>query len=920
MAGSKRSVKEKVITAKTNGESRGGWEAVLGQMTSDLIFIIDREDSYVYTNPAFKTLLGLEPKALLGKKWGDFIDPEDLERIKKARLGQVYEFRQINSKGNPVWFEGRFSTKEVNRSTFLIGVARPFGKRKKENEKLKKTVDKYRHLLQSAPVMIFQQDEKLKYTYINRQLKPFNQIKLLGLTDEVLPVKKDELKALVEAKKSVLEGLREVAHTTRMSVDGEIYYFEFLIEPNLSQSGKVTGISGTMTDVTGRQVKHLALIGTQKRYGMAISNGQAFYIEYDVLTRKGFVPDQWAESMGYNAGDLPTPAERFAWWKARIHPDDRTYVLKHYNDFISGRVDSYRVEYRWRHQDGSFVWVRSVSQAYRRDEKGKAKLVTGLRFDITQEKHREHLLKLSAEASRAITPSLDHIHVLKRVTRTMVPLAADWASIHLIEEDGNLANVAYSGDQGETMLWAVKQVSNKAIDLGIPALETIISSGKTALVEEIDDSMLTKAAKDQYQLSTLRKMQLLQILYAPLKVKKKTVGVMTLVISESRRRFEPEDRDIVEQIANKVSLAIENSVLYQEVKWERERLVELLANVPSIVWETWADSEGNEQVNFVSPYIKEMTGYTTEDWLSKPNFWLTITHPKDRKKAADELAEIYRQGQGGISRHRWLTKDNRTIWVESRSFVVKNSAGIPVGMRGVTLDVTEQMEEERRKDEFISIASHELKTPITSVKVFNHILKKIIAEDSDERVQTYLKRMDTQLNKLTMIINDLLDVTKIQSGRVSFNWEDSDLKKMVQEAVENHQTIHSHYRFGIDGDINGLVKIDRERINQVLVNLLSNAVKYSPRSTEVIVLLSQNDNEVVVGVKDFGIGIPQEHQNKIFSRFYRVQGSDDKTFPGLGIGLYICKQIIDRHQGKIWLESEAGSGSTFYFSLPVKPK
>lgn len=222
------------------------------------------------------------------------------------------------------------------------------------------------------------------------------------------------------------------------------------------------------------------------------------------------------------------------------------------------------------------------------------------------------------------------------------------------------------------------------------------------------------------------------------------------------------------------------------------------------------------------------------------------------------------------------------------------------------------------RDDFISVASHELKTPVTSVKMFTQVLKKHSEQIGDTKAVSHLSKMDKQINKLTELIYDLLNVSKIQAGRMEFREELFDMDKAVQEVVDILQQSESKHKILIKGASKKKILGDEERIGQVINNLISNAIKYSPRADKVIIRLSSDTKSVYVEVQDYGIGMDKAHLERIFERFYRVYDTTDKTFPGLGIGLYISSEIIKRHGGKLWVESKPGIGSIFHFSVPIK--
>lgn len=219
------------------------------------------------------------------------------------------------------------------------------------------------------------------------------------------------------------------------------------------------------------------------------------------------------------------------------------------------------------------------------------------------------------------------------------------------------------------------------------------------------------------------------------------------------------------------------------------------------------------------------------------------------------------------------------------------------------------------RETFLSIASHELKTPITSMKVYAQILGKLLRGNPDPKISQYLRKINDQVDKQTKLIEDLLNISKIQVGKFKFEVKEFDLWQLIVETVEALQATTDH-RIVIQGKPAGKIKGDKDRIGQVIINLLTNAIKYSPDAQEIIVAVSATPRQATVAVRDFGIGIAKKNLKNIFNRFYQVGNSQQKTYPGLGIGLYVSAEIIERHHGRIWVTSRQGKGSTFSFSLP----
>jgi len=233
----------------------------------------------------------------------------------------------------------------------------------------------------------------------------------------------------------------------------------------------------------------------------------------------------------------------------------------------------------------------------------------------------------------------------------------------------------------------------------------------------------------------------------------------------------------------------------------------------------------------------------------------------------------------------------------------------------VKKDIEERIEADKKKDEFISIASHELKTPVTSLKAYTQILQATFDEEHNAQAAQMLSKMDKQIDKLTTLIVDLLDVTKIDKGELVFEMEDFDFNKLVEEIAEEMQRTTKSHKIVVELNPCDPVKADRNRIGQVIVNFISNAIKYSPDGHEIIIKTFCENNKVSLSVQDDGIGIPKEEHSNIFKRFFRVSGKSNYTFPGMGLGLYISSEIIKRHSGRIFFDSEEGKGSNFSFEI-----
>jgi len=284
------------------------------------------------------------------------------------------------------------------------------------------------------------------------------------------------------------------------------------------------------------------------------------------------------------------------------------------------------------------------------------------------------------------------------------------------------------------------------------------------------------------------------------------------------------------------------------------------------------------------------------------------------------LALTLRTGKPVIDNELRVTrKDGKHLHLQVSAVPIYNKDGKLIAAASITNDVTAQRELEKRKDDFVNMASHELKTPITSMKLYIETFLSKSHSIKDERSIKIINRIKYQMEKLQDLVTDLLDVSRIQTGKLVFRKEEFVLNTLIEETVAGLQEAAKNHTISFTETKPVIVYADRFRLYQVLTNLLTNAIKYSEEGSPIKMKLTNSNNKATVAVKDNGIGIPKDQQRKIFDRLYQVTDAKEKTFPGLGMGLYISREIIRRHRGSIWVESEKDKGSTFYFSLPLKP-
>ena len=367
-----------------------------------------------------------------------------------------------------------------------------------------------------------------------------------------------------------------------------------------------------------------------------------------------------------------------------------------------------------------------------------------------------------------------------------------------------------------------------------------------------------------------------------------------------------------------ILLALEDitdrSLAEEKLKGSEERLRLLVQNAFDIL--TMLSKDGT--ILYESDSMERILGYSASDRIGKNIFTDPIVHDDDReiKRAAFQKA-ISAPHEVVKTEFRLRHKNGSHRDIEAVYVNLLDDPRVGAVVANYH-DITDRKILEQQKDEFIGIASHELKTPVTSIKAYTQILQDVFEKAKDKNSAGLLEKMNGQVDRLTELIVDLLDFTRIEGGRLKFREQNFEINELIAEIAEDMQRTARNHTIEKKLDRPAQMHGDRERIGQVLTNLLGNAIKYSPNGKRIIISSKVEKGEVTISVQDFGIGIDGRIRDKVFDRFFRVTEPVMNTFPGLGLGLYIASEIVKRQGGRIGVKSKKGKGSTFYFSLPIK--
>jgi PAS domain S-box-containing protein len=504
-------------------------------------------------------------------------------------------------------------------------------------------------------------------------------------------------------------------------------------------------------------------------------------------------------------------------------------------------------------------------------------------------RQREFLLQIS----RALTAQLDLTSVLQLVIDVSVDLLAGTSGLIALREDNGVLQVRAAAKLPPDVWPAFSEL------LATPLQETRLLG-----------SRLREVAADV-------KLPLRQVIALPLSFSQTTVGVIYVFRAAVNVAFSRDDEQFLQSFADQAAIAVTNARLYEGVLREKQRLdalIEHSADGVMILDNRWRITTFNRT-------MEVLTGWPREEALGRPcaealaiqttqgvNICL-VDCPLQRRPPLDNPVV-----------EGWVTaRDGRRRFVQSRYAVQRGPQGEFMGAIANVRDITQQKVEEETQNTFISVISHELKTPVSIIKGYAETLARDDVHWDESTMRDGFVVIGEEADRLAHQIGDLLEVSRLYAGGLLLEFAEWPLKPLIEQVIERFATqagAKFDFELRVPDDL-PMVFADKARTRAVLENLVSNAVKYSPDGGVVRVTARTNEQHVVVSVTDQGIGIPKEEQSRLFERFYRVDNRLRRETQGAGLGLFLCKAIVEAQGGRIWVDSRPGHGSRFSFTLPL---
>lgn len=570
---------------------------------------------------------------------------------------------------------------------------------------------------------------------------------------------------------------------------GEIRWLECQSAPHRLENGEIVW-EGVMLDVTTRKQAEIALRDQETRLSLALEAGRMGTWQWDLRTDEVHWSPQLEAIHGLQPGTFPGTFEAY---QHDMHPDDRDRVLTSIRDAVETGQE-HHVEYRLVWPDGSIHWIESRGKLFH-DEAGRPTRMLGVCLEIAERKKTELDLRFLNEASQSLATLVDYESTLQKVAGLAVPHFADWCAVYISEGPDKLRQLAVAhADPCKVQLAMdlAKRWPANPNTAGGPY--QVFRTGQAVLIEEVDDDLLQKSARDQEHLAILRELGLKSYMCMPLAVRDATIGVISFIAAESGRRYTTADLAIAEDLARRAAIATENARLYAKLQ-----------------------------------------------------------------------------------------------------------------------------EEGRRKDEFLAMLAHELRNPLAPIRSGIDLLGMLDVEAE------ILETMQQQVEHLTRLVDDLLDVSRVMRGRVELRREPVELASIIDRAADTMRPMiemHHQELFVAETSESIWLSADSVRLTQVVVNLLNNASKYTEPGGKIFLSTEPRTQAellgIVIRVRDTGIGIDAEMLPHVFGLFTQADRSLDRSQGGLGIGLTIVKSLVEAHGGNVTVHSEGPNrGSEFTVWLPT---
>jgi PAS domain S-box-containing protein len=605
---------------------------------------------------------------------------------------------------------------------------------------------------------------------------------------------------------------------------------------------------------------------------------------------------RWFEYTGMDPADAGPNA-----WHLAVHPDDLPPAVSRREQTLRSG-ETFEIEYRFRDAAGGYRWHLGRAVPMRTAD-GSIEFWIGTATDIHDRKRIEDQQRFIVAAGDELARSLDYRETLRRVGELAADEIADWCVIHIVESDSAVVQIAIAHRDPAKVTFAreLQERYPPRNDATGPA--AVIRTGEPELVPEITPELLRAAARDELHLELLRELGLESYVCVPLKgIDGGALGAITLVSSDASRRFGAEDLVLAEELARRAASAIENARLYREAE-ARAQAARVLATIGDGV--ALVDRSG--RIRLWNAAAAVITGLQDTDVLGKQ-----APSAIPGWSAVAELIPVAAGGESARAENVPLQIGDRELWLSI------SAVGYEEGTVYAFRDLTEERALESMRQDLVATVSHELRTPLAAIYGAALTLRRSDVQLEEQLHDKLLEVIAEESNRLSDIVNDLLIASQLDTGTLRATIERCDPREIALleiDAARTHLPETIELALSAAEDLPA-VAADPGQLRQVLGNLIENAIKYSPGGGTIDVSIEPVDRHVRFAIRDTGLGIPKSEQRRIFEKFYRLDPDMTRGIGGTGLGLYICRELVRRVDGRIWVESDGRSGSTFVVEIP----
>ena len=526
------------------------------------------------------------------------------------------------------------------------------------------------------------------------------------------------------------------------------------------------------------------------------------------------------------------------------------------------------------------------------------------RLYATEQLLRERMTFL-AEASELVASSLDYNHTLRQVAQLSVPGLADWCAIDMVGPDGEIERLAVAHQDPEKVRWAYELQDRYPPDPDAPTgVPHVLRTGEPEFYPVIPEELLDEAIGDDRELrQIIDELGIKSSICVPLTARGRTLGAVTLIAAETHPPYTQADFEQAVELARRAAIAVDNARLFRESE-RGANAARALAYVADGV--ALLDTEG--RVRHWNPAAASITGVAEDDALGCP-----VAEVVPAWDALTSHVPLVPPGSAARPVTVPIVLGGRERWV--------SVSGVDFGDGTVYAlqDVTEEHALEKTRSDFVATASHELRTPLAAVYGAVRTLRRTDVELSDDDRTAFLEMIESEATRLAKIVDQILLAGQLDADAVDLELTECDPQRVAAGVIESAE-LHLPKSISLDLAVDGAqpIRCDENKLRQVLVNLVDNAVKYSPEGGRVELRVRSANGSCLIEVADEGLGIPVDEHERIFEKFYRLDPQQTQGVGGSGLGLYICRELVERMEGNLSVESELGKGSRFTVELPLQ--